>query len=43
MNGVLKLMSKYKAPIAIMGVLGSIAGLVISLFDLDNALKGKKK
>lgn len=43
MSDPLKIMSKYKVPIAMAGVLGSIAGFIISLFDLQSALKGKKK
>lgn len=43
MSDALKSLEKYKVPIAVIGVFGSIAGLFISLFDLKSALKKKKK
>jgi len=41
-----KFLAKNRAPIAIISVLGSVAGLLFSLVDLSSALeppKGKKK
>jgi hypothetical protein len=42
-KGIAGILKKHRAAIAIVSVLGSIAGLLFSIVDLQGALEKKKK